>query len=116
MPIKLISFGYKHEGPPEEAGQTFDCRHLRNPFLVQALRPLDGRDITVQQYVLNDSKAQTTVVVADRALKDNLTLAFGCHGGKHRSVAMVEHLAKRLRGKGHEVTIEHRALTIKENL
>jgi RNase adapter protein RapZ len=102
----VVSFGYKY-GLPVDADLVVDCRFLPNPHWVPELRPLSGRDAPVRDYVLGqpgaqeflDHYAQLLAIVVDgyqREGKRFLTLAVGCTGGKHRSVAIAEQLAARL--------------------
>lgn len=107
--MELVSFSYRVMLPPK-ADLVFDCRDLANPYKVDALRPLDGRDERVQKYVMNcasaqEMLAQLTDTVPGR--KDIQRIAFGCLGGRHRSVAMVEVFAARLRKLGENPTITH---------
>ena len=105
----LMSFGYKY-GLPVDADLVIDCRFLPNPHWVPELRPLTGRDDRVSEYVFAQPGAQEFAdrftewleVVIDgyeREGKRYATIAVGCTGGKHRSVAMTEHLARRI-GRG----------------
>jgi UPF0042 nucleotide-binding protein len=106
MHTRLVSFGFKY-GTPVEADVVFDVRFIDNPFFIEALRDLTGRDQPVRDYVM---KNPDTVGFVERALellrytlpryeregKSYLTVAIGCTGGQHRSVAVAEHLLKRL--------------------
>ncbi len=116
----LISFGYKY-GLPVDADVVADCRFLPNPHWVPELRPLTGRDPEVRDFVLNqpgareflDGFADMLAVVAEgygREGKRFATIAIGCTGGKHRSVAMTEEVARRLQGAGIDTSITHRDL------
>lgn len=107
--IKLISFGYKH-GEPPAADLVLNCRVLRNPHSVPWLRRLDGRTAEVQQYVREDARSRDLYRQALAAARSGARIAFGCFGGRHRSVALVEMTARMLREIGHEVTIVHREL------
>jgi UPF0042 nucleotide-binding protein len=102
----VVSFGYKY-GLPVDADLVVDCRFLPNPHWIPQLRPLTGRDPAVREYVLGQLGAQEfldryTELLAilvegyQREGKRFLTLAVGCTGGKHRSVAIAEQLASRL--------------------
>lgn len=102
----VMSFGYKY-GLPMDADLVIDCRFLPNPYWVPQLRPHTGQDPQVRDYVLSQPQveeflqAYTTVlqVVTDgylREAKRYATIAVGCTGGKHRSVAIAEELTKRL--------------------
>ncbi len=116
----LISFGYKY-GLPVDADLVADCRFLPNPHWVPELRPLTGRDPAVREFVLNQPGAREfldgfagvlTVVAAGyrREGKRFATIAVGCTGGKHRSVAMIEEVARRLDAAGIDTSISHRDL------
>jgi RNase adapter protein RapZ len=116
----VMSFGYKY-GLPVEADIVVDCRLLPNPHWVPELRPLTGLDDAVRDYVFAQDGAREFVdAYADlmhryedgyaREGKHYATLAVGCTGGKHRSVAIAEELAARLRSDGVEVGIVHRDL------
>jgi RNase adapter protein RapZ len=116
----VVSFGYKY-GLPVDADLVVDCRFLPNPHWVPELRPMNGRDAPVRDYVLSqpgakeflDSYADVLRLLAEgyeREGKHYVTLAVGCTGGKHRSVAMAEQLAARLRDAGIEVQTAHRDL------
>ena len=116
----VLSFGYKY-GLPVDADLVADCRFLPNPHWVPELRPKTGRDKDVSDYVLGqpgageflDRYADLLLLVADgykREGKRYMTVAVGCTGGKHRSVAMTEQLAERLRAAGIETSVAHRDL------
>ncbi|HYL81238.1 MAG TPA: RNase adapter RapZ [Candidatus Acidoferrum sp.] len=116
--LSLVSFGYKH-GLPVDADLVFDARCLPNPHFVESLQPLTGQAPAVVEYVLGFARARG---FADQILsfltsmlplyvqegKAYLTIAIGCTGGRHRSVVLVEELARRLRDAGHEVSVRHR--------
>jgi RNase adapter protein RapZ len=116
--LNIISFGYKY-GLPVDADLVADCRFLPNPHWVPELRPLSGLDGSVRDYVLGQPAATAFIAaylaVLDVSLpgferegKRYVTLAIGCTGGKHRSVAIAEQLAARLAGR--DVTVSHRDL------
>jgi UPF0042 nucleotide-binding protein len=118
MTVSLVSFGYKY-GLPTDADIVLDCRFLPNPFFVEELRPKTGIDPEVAAYVLARPDAQEllghVLALLDFALprfqregKSYLTIAVGCTGGRHRSVALVEALRDRLAGRGHRVLVRHR--------
>jgi UPF0042 nucleotide-binding protein len=120
LTVSLISFGYKH-GIPYDADLVFDVRFLPNPHFVDALRPLDGRDAPVKEFVLAaDESRQLLARLEDlvrfllplyqREGKAYLTIAIGCTGGRHRSVTLVEALRSVLQGLGFEPLIRHRDL------
>jgi UPF0042 nucleotide-binding protein len=116
----VVSFGYKY-GLPLDADLVADCRFLPNPHWVEELRPYTGRDPQVRDYVLAqpgaarflDQYAELLRLVGEgyaREGKRYLTLAVGCTGGKHRSVAMAEQLGARLAADGVGVRVVHRDL------
>jgi UPF0042 nucleotide-binding protein len=116
----VVSFGYKY-GLPLDADLVADCRFLPNPHWVEELRPYTGRDPQVRDYVLAqpgaaeflDQYAALLRLVGEgyaREGKRYLTLAVGCTGGKHRSVAMAEQLGARLAADGVGVRVVHRDL------
>ncbi len=106
MRVSLVSFGYSN-GIPRDVDLVFDCRFLPNPHWVEALRPLTGLDEPVARYVLDQEPAQHFLTdVTDmltwqipafaREGKSYLSVAIGCTGGRHRSVAIAEELRRRL--------------------
>ncbi len=116
--ISVVSFGYKN-GLPVDADMVVDCRFLTNPHWVPDLRPMSGLDAPVREYVLGQPGAKEFIdgyvdlfgVVAagyTREGKSYATLAIGCTGGRHRSVAMAEALGARLRERGMEAQVKHR--------
>ncbi len=118
--ILLMSFGFKY-GLPLDADQVADIRFLPNPFWVPELRPHTGLDEEVSKFVLSQEGAEDFIdryvmalepVLAGyvRENKRYATIAVGCTGGKHRSVAVTEVLAKRLAGPGVAITAVHRDL------
>jgi RNase adapter protein RapZ len=118
--INVLSFGFKY-GLPLDADHVVDVRFLANPYWVTELRHLTGRDEPVRDYVLGLDGARTFVeryadmlepVLAGYVHEDKryVTLAVGCTGGKHRSVALSEALAGLLRDRGHRVVVSHRDL------
>ncbi len=113
--LRLISFGFKW-GPPQVADLLLDARALPNPHWVEELRPQTGLQQAVASYVFSagDGYYQSlrrTVELAATAARDagrsGYTVAVGCTGGRHRSVAVVERLARELAGN-FEVEVEHR--------
>ncbi len=116
----VVSFGFKY-GLPLDADHVADVRFLPNPFWVPDLRPFTGLDPQVRDYVLGQPGAEPFLQAYVKALEPVLggylrenkryaTIAIGCTGGKHRSVAMVEEFAGMLRGLGIQVTTLHRDL------
>jgi UPF0042 nucleotide-binding protein len=122
MRVHLISFGFKY-GVPLEADMVFDLRFLPNPYFQPELRPLSGQDQIVADFVLGSDpapffmeqfKSFLGVIVPLYAQEGRyrLTLAMGCTGGRHRSVAVTEAIYKFLEEKGFMVSIEHRHLQL----
>jgi UPF0042 nucleotide-binding protein len=120
--IRLTSFGYKH-GIPLEADLVFDVRAAANPHWVPDLRPLDGRSKEISDFVLGDPTGAALMQSIERYLdasvaayladgRGRLSIAIGCTGGRHRSVAIVEALAHRLPAIAGSapIVVEHRDL------
>ncbi|MCI0689783.1 MAG: RNase adapter RapZ [Sporichthyaceae bacterium] len=117
----VVSFGYKH-GLPVDADLVLDCRFLPNPHWVPELRPHTGLDPDVKAYVLGQPEApellkryaELFAIIAAGYLREGkryVTVAVGCTGGKHRSVAMAERLAELIaEDSGTEVNVVHRDL------
>jgi UPF0042 nucleotide-binding protein len=118
MQTSVISFGYKH-GIPLDVDIVFDCRFLPNPFWIEELRPYSGLDDPVREWVLGQPESAAFLEKLDELLtsilpafvregKSYLTIAMGCTGGRHRSVALAEALAERLSGQDEGVSVFHR--------
>jgi UPF0042 nucleotide-binding protein len=118
--VTTISFGFKY-GIPVDADYVADMRFLPNPHWVPELREHTGRDADVADYVLSRPGAEEFLEqyvallagVAEGYLREGkrfMRVAIGCTGGKHRSVAMTEELARRLAGPGIDVQVQHRDL------
>ncbi|MEV4691663.1 RNase adapter RapZ [Micromonospora echinospora] len=118
--ITVISFGFKY-GLPPDADFVMDARFLPNPYWVPELREHTGREEAVSAYVLGQEGADAfvtgyadlvnaTTAGFEREGKRYLTVAVGCTGGKHRSVAIAEELAARLRRSGIAANAQHRDL------
>jgi UPF0042 nucleotide-binding protein len=119
--IDILTFGFKF-GIPIDADLVFDVRFLTNPYYVPDLKPLSGLQTAVRDYVLGQPEAgrfldlvvellQLTVPAYRSEGKTRLTVALGCTGGYHRSIALAEELAERLRGLGGvSVAVFHREL------
>jgi UPF0042 nucleotide-binding protein len=117
--VSLLSFGYK-QGIPDEADMILDTRFLPNPYWVPELRPQSGLDAAVKSYVVERSDAiefldrvvEMVRFLAPRYLveqKKRLVMALGCTGGRHRSVALAEELAQRLKNEPElVVSVNHR--------
>lgn len=118
MAISIISFGYKF-GIPIDADLVFDVRFLPNPHYIEDLRPYNGLEEVVKNFVLSSGITQDflskfiqmiTYLIPhyQREGKTHLTIAIGCTGGKHRSVAISHHLAQLLLGKNYRIIETHR--------
>lgn len=111
LTITIHSFGFKYGKPAfDRPTQVFDCRDLSNPHSNRGLRPLTGKDKPVQDYVFRGTKAEDLAKRATRAALEGNDLAFGCIGGRHRSVSLAEVVAERLQQQGHDVHVAHHAL------
>ena len=121
LQVAVESFGFKH-GLPLDADIVMDVRFLPNPHWEDDLRPLTGHDPKVRDFVLETAVGSNFVDQFDDLLasllpqyqaegRSYLTVAIGCTGGRHRSVAIAEELASRLRGRGVAVTAVHRDLS-----
>jgi UPF0042 nucleotide-binding protein len=117
--LTLLSFGYKH-GLPAEADMVFDVRFLPNPYFVESLSALAGTDKEVATYVLDSDEARAYLEMVERLLEYQLprveregkgyfTVAIGCTGGRHRSVAVAVELGRRLAAR-RPVLLRHRDL------
>jgi UPF0042 nucleotide-binding protein len=113
MAARVVSFGFKY-GLPVDADLVFDLRFLPNPHFVPELKPRTGREADVADYVMRADATQElladlkTLLGHVREGKAYLTIAVGCTGGRHRSVALAEHLARWLREEGHDASVAHR--------
>lgn len=118
--ISVLSFGFSR-GLPRDADLVFDMRFLRNPHWDRELRPMTGLDAPVGDYVAQDPAYETaTRQIEDLLLtllpryieegKAYVAIAFGCTGGRHRSVHVAERVARRLRDAGFSPTVTHRDL------
>jgi len=116
--ISVMSFSFRR-GLPREADLVFDARFLKNPHYDAALKPLTGRDPAVAAFIATDPDYRPFVnnlqgLIGpllprfDAEGKAYLTIAIGCTGGKHRSVALAEEIADWLRSAGRSVTLSHR--------
>lgn len=120
MTVSAHSFSYKR-GTPPGLDMMFDCRFLRNPHWVEALRPLDGRHPDVAAHVHADPRFDGFVervrALVEFALpahveegRTHVAIGFGCTGGRHRSVAVAEKLSRTLEQAGWHVSIRHREI------
>ena len=119
LQIFLMSFGYRY-GLPRDADLVFDVRFLKNPHYVAELKPLTGLNEEIAAFIANDASLSTFLDGLTRLLepllplyeaegKSYLTIAIGCTGGRHRSVAITERLGRSLRRtRGVELRVRHR--------
>ena len=118
--VSVMSFGYAR-GLPNNADLVFDMRFLRNPHWVETLRPGTGKNAEVAAYVAADPAYGQAMAQIESLLllllpryqaegKAYVTIAFGCTGGRHRSVHVAERMASRLRDEGFSPTVTHRDL------
>ena len=116
--VDVMSFGYKY-GLPNDADLVLDVRFLPNPFYVTELKPKTGLDVDVQEFVLRHEQTQIFMDKITDLLaylipyykqegKNQLVIAIGCTGGKHRSVTLTEIMSKRLKAMGNRVMTHHR--------
>lgn len=111
---KIYSFGKKYSQLPPDGVFVYDCRNFRNPYNVASLRQLNGRDVVVQSYMKRDPDFSDMLTKALIKIGSTKTIAFGCLGGKHRSVAAAEIVAKKLRDAGYTVEVHH--LTLNQHI
>ena len=118
--VNIESFGYKN-GIPLDADMVFDVRFIPNPFYIHALRNLTGNNKKVRSFVMNFPESESFTATAERLINDmipcyiregkyHLNLAFGCTGGRHRSVAMANEFADKFDRRGLRVVVGHRDL------
>lgn len=122
LQVTVMSFGFKH-GVPIDVDTVLDVRFLPNPHWDEELRPMTGLDAPVSRYVLEQEMAgeflDRVTSLLDLVLpayvaegRSYLTLGIGCTGGRHRSVAVVEELARTLRDRGWHPRVSHRDLSL----
>ena len=118
MAITCMSFGFKH-GAPGQADLVFDMRFLPNPFYVDELKEKTGLEAAVRDFIMDSDCTRTTIAKLTELLdfvvpeyvregKSRLTIAFGCTGGRHRSVALAEYFREHFRKSGYNVSASHR--------
>ncbi len=121
--INVLSFGFKY-GIPTGADLVADVRFLQNPYFVKELEPLSGRDVNVQSYVIENEPASVflekylsllefLIPLYQSEGKSYLTIAIGCTGGRHRSVAVATRLQEDLKTiTGNSISITHRDIDL----
>ena len=118
LQVSVMSFGFKH-GVPIDADMILDVRFLPNPHWDEALRPFSGLDQSVKEFVLGQDLSDEFLGRIDGLIglilpaymqegRSYFTIGIGCTGGRHRSVAMVEEIAKRLTAVGYHPRVTHR--------
>ncbi|MBR4874304.1 MAG: RNase adapter RapZ [Clostridia bacterium] len=118
--VNVVSFGYKR-GIPLDCDLLFDVRFMPNPFYDDNLRALTGKDERVRSYALDNEESQEFLHKLEKMItfllplyvkegKQSLVIGIGCTGGKHRSVAVAEHLGGYLSQKNYLSTVNHRDL------
>jgi RNase adapter protein RapZ len=116
--IQILSFGYKY-GPPFDADLIMDVRFLTNPYFIPDLKPLTGTADPVKRFVLSDPNCAPflekymdlltfLIPLYEKEGKSYLTIAVGCTGGRHRSVAIAEYLYGKLKKPGLWISLSHR--------
>jgi UPF0042 nucleotide-binding protein len=125
LTVSIQSFAFKR-GAPRETDMVMDCRFLRNPHWDETLRPKDGRDAAIARFVAEDPLYEPfftrlaemvgmLLPAYRREGKAYFGIGLGCTGGRHRSVALAEALAARLRAEGWQVNLRHRELERSES-
>jgi len=121
MQIQCLSFGFKY-GIPSDADLVFDVRCLPNPFYIEELKTKTGLDESVSSYVMQFDQSKELLSKLEDLIdysvplyreegKSELVIAFGCTGGKHRSVTFAEAMFKHLKEKDLRVSVSHRDIT-----
>ncbi|KAA9302259.1 MULTISPECIES: RNase adapter RapZ [Aerococcus] len=116
--VEVMSFGFKY-GIPIDSDIVMDVRFLPNPYYQTDLRPLTGQDAPVYDYVMAQSDTQTffdkftdmvdfTLPLYEAEGKSSVTIAIGCTGGQHRSVALTERIGDHIKALGYNVHVSHR--------
>ena len=122
--VEMSSFGFKR-GLPRQADLVYDVRFLPNPFYIEGLGSHTGLDADVRAFVIDNPVTQEFLQKVEDLLafllphyqeegKNRLSIAIGCTGGAHRSVAITEHLAAFLKEKGYQVSVDHRDLALEQ--
>lgn len=122
--LTLISFGYKY-GIPIDVDMIFDARFIPNPFYIESLRSLPGTNQKIQKYVTDFKITKRFMETCFNLIRDlipyyiregktYLSIAFGCTGGRHRSVVLINELAIHLQSQGYKTFIKHRDIEKEE--
>ncbi|WP_421902312.1 RNase adapter RapZ [Maridesulfovibrio sp.] len=121
--VHVMSFGFKHD-VPTAADMVMDLRFLPNPYFEEELRPLSGQDKAISDYVLGTEPGsifiekyldflQYVLPLYEAEGRYRLTIAVGCTGGRHRSVATAERIFATLKDNGYSVSLEHKHIHLK---
>ena len=122
--VSVTSFGYKY-GIPIDADLVMDVRFLPNPYYIQELKNYSGLEQPVADYVLKNDITREFIRLYMQLLqyllphyqeegKKHISIAIGCTGGRHRSVALAEQIGKKIRSSGYKVTVDHRDIERKK--
>ena len=122
--VSVTSFGFKY-GIPIDADLVMDVRFLPNPYYIGELKSLSGLEKTVADYVIKNDTTREFLRLYMKLLryllphyqsegKKHISIAIGCTGGRHRSVALAEHIGKRLRSLGYSASVSHRDMERKK--
>ena len=117
LTVELESFGFKYGN--KYGDMVFDARFIPNPYYVDSLRPLTGKDKACSDYVFSFPVSQKTMTLLKELIctqaegfqehgRKSIKVCVGCTGGQHRSVALVEALAKEIEAAGFSVSVKHR--------
>ena len=120
MPVFISSFSYRH-GIPQDADMVLDMRFLDNPHWQEGLAELTGRDSAVAEYIAGNPAFHRWIEALTTLLEEALprfakegrpqfSIAFGCTGGRHRSVFAAESVAEVIKGMGHRISVNHRQI------
>lgn len=109
--IEIVTFGLRHRSLKTtyglERGPDIGATHLLNPYIVPALRELDGRDSRVVDYIAKDERFIPLVDLVCQTAKSRGKVTVACYGGRHRSVAVAETAAKKLNDQGFPTKVTH---------
>ena len=116
--ITVMSFGFKY-GIPTDSDLVFDVRFIPNPFYIESMKKLTGKDSLVKEYVMQWDETKEFIKKSSEMLeflipnyikegKSQLVVSIGCTGGRHRSVNIADEISRLLNLRGHRVTMEHR--------
>ncbi len=126
LKVNLISFGFKY-ATPKDADMLFDVRFLPNPYFDISLRHLSGQSKAIVDYIFAQTQEQSflkkltefvlfTLPLMESEGRYRITIAVGCTGGRHRSVATAEHLSKAIQQAGYTTALEHRHMALADKV